>query len=66
MSDLPPYPGTPRWVKVSGIIFGALVLAVLILIFTGVGGPHGPGRHKLPDHPGGQPQLSGPPEDASQ
>lgn len=45
MTDLPPYPGTPRWVKISGIIFGALVLLIIIMVFTGIGGPHGPGRH---------------------
>ena len=47
VADVPPYPGTPRWVKVSGII--ALVLVVLvvlvaIVLFVG-GGNHGPGRH---------------------
>jgi hypothetical protein len=45
MADLPPYPGTPRWVKVSGIIVAVLVLLVALILFTGVGGPHGPGRH---------------------
>jgi hypothetical protein len=39
------YPGTPRWVKVSGIILAALVLAAVVVILTGSGGPHGPGRH---------------------
>lgn len=38
-------PGTPRWVKVSGIIVIVLVLMVVIVMFTGIGGPHGPGRH---------------------
>ena len=41
MADLPPYPGTPRWVKVFGIIALALVLLFVILMLTG----HGPGRH---------------------
>lgn len=45
MTDPPPYPGAPRWVKVSGIIAIALVLLVIVVVFTGVGGPHGPGRH---------------------
>ncbi|TIL46564.1 MAG: hypothetical protein E5Y86_06355 [Mesorhizobium sp.] len=45
MADPPPYPGAPRWVKVSGIIAIILVLLVMTAIFTGVGGPHGPGRH---------------------
>jgi len=38
------YPGTPRWVKVFGIIALVLVLLVVVMIFTG-GGSHGPGRH---------------------
>lgn len=52
LADLPPYPdtggadngddtGTPRWVKVFGIIFIALVLLFIILMLAG----HGPGRH---------------------
>ena len=45
MTDPLPYPGTPRWVKVSGIIAVALALLVAIAILTGVGGPHGPDRH---------------------
>ena len=39
----PVYPGTPRWVKVFGII--ALVLALLVVIMMFAGGGHGPGRH---------------------
>ncbi len=40
-------PGTPRWVKVSAIIFIVLVLLFVILHLTGnsLGGPHG---HILP------------------
>lgn len=38
-------PSAPRWVKASAIIVGVLILVVLILKFTGVGGDHGPGRH---------------------
>jgi hypothetical protein len=45
MADPPPYPGAPRWVKISGIIAIVLVLLVVAVLFTGVGGPHGPGRH---------------------
>ncbi len=44
MSNRPPYPGTPRWVKVFGII----VIVVVLLVFAGMfigGGEHGPGRH---------------------
>jgi hypothetical protein len=43
--DRPPYPGMPRWVKVSGIIVIVLALLVAIILATGVGGDHGPGRH---------------------
>jgi hypothetical protein len=39
------YPGTPRWVKVFGIILLVLVLLVVVIMATGVGGGHGPGRH---------------------
>ena len=38
-------PPTPGWVKVFGIITLVLALMVIIMIFTGVGGEHGPGRH---------------------
>ncbi len=39
---------TPRWVKVFGIIVIVLVLLVVVALVTGVGGPHGPGRHIPP------------------
>ena len=38
------YPGTPRWVKVSGITLLVLVLLVVGMMVAG-GGGHGPGRH---------------------
>ena len=52
MVDPPPSPdsnadtgaGTPRWVKVLGIIGLILVLLLAVAMFTG-GGDHGPGRH---------------------
>lgn len=44
MADLPPYPGAPRWVKVSGIIGIAVVLLFAIMMLIG-GGNHGPSRH---------------------
>ena len=56
MADLPPYPGTPRWVKVSGIVVVILALLVLFL-FTGLGGPHSPGRHGLSGEAGGWGRL---------
>jgi hypothetical protein len=44
------YPGTPRWVKVSGIVaIGLLLLVVLLVVATALGlhtpgGPMGHGR----------------------
>ena len=35
----------PRWAKVFGILAIVLALFVLFVVLTGVGGPHGPGRH---------------------
>jgi hypothetical protein len=47
MADLPPYPGTPRWVKVFGITALVVVLLFVGLLFTR--GPHrGPGHHTRP------------------
>ncbi len=39
---------TPRWVKVFGIIALVLVLLIAIVLITGLGGEHGPGRHTPP------------------
>lgn len=44
MTDPPPWPGKPRWVRMSSIIAGALILVVVIVVITS-GGRHGPGRH---------------------
>ena len=49
----PPYPGTPRWVKVSGIVVGVLTLLAVIVMLAGVGGQHGPGRHMRSSDIGG-------------
>jgi hypothetical protein len=57
MADAPPYPGTPRWVKVSGTIAAVLAVVFVILQLTGVIGRHGPGRH------GGHEPSSGGAED---
>ena len=46
------YPGIPRWMKVSGIIVIVLVLLIVIIMFTGVGGKHGPGMHGPGRHMG--------------
>ena len=45
MADPPPYPGTPRWVKVFGIIVAVVVLLFIVVMMVGDGGEHGPGRH---------------------
>ncbi len=34
MADPPPYPGTPRWVKVSGIAVGIVTVLMVVLIHT--------------------------------
>ncbi|GAB4080734.1 hypothetical protein GCU67_04145 [Modestobacter muralis] len=38
-------PGMPRWVKITAVVVGVLVLLFLVLQLTGVAGQHGPGRH---------------------
>jgi hypothetical protein len=43
--------GTPRWVKAFGLI--AAVLLVLLLVIALLTGGHGPGRHALSGHVGG-------------
>jgi hypothetical protein len=37
-------PGTPRWVKVFGIIALVVLVLIVVLLIAGRGG-HGPGRH---------------------
>ncbi len=72
MADLPPYPdsnddtgvqptadrppSTPRWVKVTGIIAGVLVLVFVTLRLTGTMGvgEHGPDQHIPSGDAGGQ------------
>ena len=49
MADTSTYRGTPRWVKVFGLILLVVVLLVAIVKLTGFGGEHGPGRHMRPD-----------------
>jgi hypothetical protein len=39
---------TPKWVKVSLIMGLAAVVLLAIVIVTGLGGAHGPGRHLPP------------------
>jgi len=38
---------TPRWVKAIGIIALTVIVLVAVVLFTDVGGEHGPGRHLL-------------------
>ena len=38
-------PRTPGWVKAFGIIAIVLVLLIGFVLFTGLGGSHGPQRH---------------------
>jgi hypothetical protein len=52
MANRPPYPGTPRWVKVFGIVVIVVVLLVVAAMF--IGGEHGPGRHAPSGDAGGQ------------
>jgi hypothetical protein len=52
MANRPPYPGTPRWVKVFGIIVIVVIVLVVARIF--IGGEHGPGRHTQSSDAGGQ------------
>ena len=51
--------GTPRWVKVFGIIAVVLVLLFVVIQFTGFGGSHGPGRHTPSGDVGGKAIPSG-------
>jgi hypothetical protein len=45
MTRPPEYPGAPRWVKLVGAVAAALVVLALVIVLTGIGGPHGPTRH---------------------
>jgi hypothetical protein len=46
-----PTGGTPRWVKVSGLIALAVLVAFVVVLLVG-GGEHGPGRHSHDGHTG--------------
>lgn len=37
-------PGVPRWLKVSGLVVGLVVLLLVVAMLL-LGGDHGPGRH---------------------
>jgi hypothetical protein len=53
MADPPSNPGTPRWVKVSGVAVGVVALLVVILIHAGGGhnlqSAGGLGGHTAPE-----------------
>jgi len=49
---------TPRWVKVFVIIALVLVLLAVVVLVTGVGGDHGPGRHMPSGGPSDTPFVS--------
>ena len=51
--------GTPRWVKVFGII--ALVVVLLFVVLLVIGGSHNPGRHALGGGSGGHTPPAGVP-----
>lgn len=40
-----PTTSTPRWVKVFGIIALVVGLMLVVMLLSGRGGSHGPGRH---------------------
>lgn len=44
MEEPPPYPGRPRWVTISAILAGVLLMMVALLLVAG-GGRHRPGQH---------------------
>ena len=45
MPELPPYPGTPRWAKVFGVVTIVVILLFSVLSLTRGHGGHGPRRH---------------------
>ena len=57
----PPDTGTPRWVKVLGII--VLVVVLLVVVGMLIGGEHGPSRHTQSGNADGQTPPSGAIED---
>lgn len=51
-------PGVPGWVKVFGIVALVLVVLVAIIMVTGIGGEHGPGRHLSAGNPASTPTAN--------
>jgi preprotein translocase subunit SecG len=58
MGNRPSYPGTPRWVKVSGIIVIVVIVVVVLVVIMLLSG-HDPGRHTSSAGAGSQVVLSG-------
>lgn len=52
MADMPPYPGAPRWAKLSAIVTAILAALLAAMLATGAGG-HGPAAHGSPEEMGG-------------
>lgn len=50
--------GTPRWVKVFGIVALVVVVLFIVVLLVG-GGEHGPGRHSPSSDPGGHTPTAG-------
>ena len=42
-------PGTPRWVKIAGLVAVVVLLVIGVILLTGGPGEHGPGRHSGSD-----------------
>lgn len=40
----------PRWVKLAAVVTAAAIVVLVVLMLAGVGGQHGPGRHKGGSH----------------
>ena len=63
--DRSPARGMPRWVKVSLIALATVVVLLVVGKLTGIGGNHGPGRHRgepapaVVDHDGGHQPPAG-------
>jgi hypothetical protein len=53
IGDPPDSSGTPRWVKVFGVVL-AIAALLAVIVFLAGGGQHGPGRHAALDTTVGQ------------
>jgi prolyl oligopeptidase PreP (S9A serine peptidase family) len=57
MNRPPDTGGTPRWVKVSGLVALAVLVLFVVVLVVG-GGEHGPGRHQGGVHTGPPPGVT--------